>query len=369
MKKKYLVLIGLLLPLAVFLSGCAGGLTASAWPAMTADAKNVYLAGGPYVYAVNLQTGAQVWRFPASASAANPFYAAPVLSPDGQLIVGGFDKKLYSLNPQTGLSNWQFTNAHDRYFGGVLVANNMIYAPNADYNLYALDMKGQLQWTFEADQSIWGAPVSDGTNIFFGTNGRKLYAVDAKTGKQAWMQDLDGAVLGSPLLGSTNELYVGTYGGTLYALSTANGKTLWSKPAFPPSSWIWTGPVMDTKNLYVGDSYTDNAHVNKGRLVAYPISGADKLWSLDLNGAIIGSPCLCGDKLVVGTEAGSVYFVDPIGKILQTISLSTTMKVYATPLTAGTLTLVAPSGGTSTEPVLLALDAAGATKWSFIPPK
>ena len=70
MKKKYLVLIGLLLPLAVFLSGCAGGLTASAWPAMTADAKNVYLAGGPYVYAVNLQTGAQVWRFPASASAA-----------------------------------------------------------------------------------------------------------------------------------------------------------------------------------------------------------------------------------------------------------------------------------------------------------
>jgi len=43
----------------------------------------------------------------------------------------------------------------------------MIYAPNADYNLYALDLKGQLQWTFEADQSIWGAPVSDGTNNLF----------------------------------------------------------------------------------------------------------------------------------------------------------------------------------------------------------
>ncbi len=55
--------------------------------------------------------------------------------------------------------------------GGVLVANNMIYAPNADYNLYALDLKGQLQWTFAADQSIWGAPVSDGTNVYFGTLG------------------------------------------------------------------------------------------------------------------------------------------------------------------------------------------------------
>ena len=358
MKKKYLVLIGLLLPLAVVLSGCAAGLTASSWPAMTADAKNAYLAGGPYVYAVNLQTGAQVWRFPASSSAANPFDATPVLTSDGQLIVGGFDKKLYSLNVQTGLSNWQFTDAHDRYYGGVLVANDMIYAPNADYNLYALSLKGQLQWTFPADQSIWGAPVSDGANVYFGTLGRKVYAVDAKTGKQVWMQFLDGAVLGSPVIGSGKELFLGTYGGTLYALNTADGKTLWSKPA---SSWVWAGPVSDGTNLYVGDA--------NGKLVAYPASGGNKLWEKDLNGAIVGSPCLCDGKIVVGTEAGTVYFIDPTGKILQTISLSTTMKVYATPAAAGTLALVAPTSSASTDPVLMALDAAGATKWSFIPPK
>jgi len=358
MKKKYLFLIGLLLPLALVLSGCAAGLTASAWPALTADAKNAYLAGGPYVYAVNLQTGAQVWRFPSSSSAANPFYATPVLTPDGQLIVGGFDKKLYSLNPQTGQSSWQFTGAHDRFFGGVLAVNDMIYAPNADYNLYALDLKGQLQWTFEADQSIWGAPVSDGTNIYFGTLGRKVYAVDAKTGKQVWMQVLDGAVLGSPVLGSAKDLYLGTYGGTLYALNASDGKTLWSKPA---STWIWSGPVSDGTNLYVGDA--------NGKLVAYPVAGGNKLWEKDLNGAIVGSPCICGGKIVVGTEAGTVYFIDPTGKILQTISLSTTMKMYATPAAAGTLALVAPTSSTSTDPVLVALDAAGATKWSFIPPK
>ena len=358
MKKKYLVLIGLLVALAVLSSGCAAGLTASSWPAMTVDANNAYLAGGAYVYAVNLQTGAQVWRFPASSSASNPFYATPVLTPDGQLIVGGFDKKLYSLNPQTGQSNWQFTDAHDRYYGGVLVANNMIYAPNADYNLYALDLKGSLQWTFPADQSIWGAPVSDGTNIYFGTLGRKMYAVDAKTGKQVWMQVLDGAVLGSPWLENGNHLLIGTYGGTLYALNTADGKTLWSKPA---SSWIWAGPVSDGTNLYVGDA--------NGKFVAYPLSGGNKLWEQDLNGAIVGSPCISGGNIVVGTEAGTVYFLDQTGKILHTISLSTVMKVYATPAAAGTLTLVAPTGGASTDPLLVAIDAAGATKWSFIPPK
>ncbi len=360
MKKKYLVLLGLLLPLALVLSGCAAGLTASSWPALTTDAKTAYLAGGSYVYAVNLQTGAQTWRFPASASAANPFYATPVLTPDGtQLIVGGFDKKLYSLNVQTGQSNWQFTDAHDRYYGGVLVANDTIYAPNADYNLYALSLKGQLQWTFPADQSIWGTPVSDGANVYFGTLGRKMYAVDAKTGKQVWVQDLDGAILGSPfLLKGKNDLFVGTYGGMLYALSTTDGKTLWSKPL---SSWIWAGPASDGTNLYVGDA--------NGKFDAFPAAGGTRLWEQSLNGAIIGSPCLCNGKLVVGTEAGTVYFVDPTGKILQTISLSTNMKVYATPVAAGTLTLVAPTSSTSTDPILLALDAAGATKWSFIPPK
>ncbi len=106
-----------------------------------------------------------------------------------------------------------------------LAANNMIYAPNADYNLYALNLHGELQWTFEADQSIWGAPVSDGTNIYFGTLGRKVYAVNAQTGKQVWVQKVDGAVLGSPVLGTDNTLYVGSYGGTVYALNTATGST------------------------------------------------------------------------------------------------------------------------------------------------
>jgi eukaryotic-like serine/threonine-protein kinase len=358
MKKKYLVLLGLLLPLALVLSGCAAGLTAASWPAMTTDAKNAYLAGGSYVYAVNLETGAQVWRFPDKASTANPFDAAPVLTPDGsQLIVGGFDKKLYSLNPATGSSNWEFTDARDRYFGGVLVVDNMIYAPNADYNLYALDLKGDLQWTFAADQSIWGAPVSDGTNVYFGTLGRKVYAVDAKTGKQVWMQVLDGAVLGSPVLGSGKELYVGTYGATLYALNTSDGKTLWTKTV---SNWIWAGPVSDGTNLYVADA--------SGKVGAYTFAGA-RLWEQALNGAVIGAPCQCGDKLVVATEAGSVYFIDPTGKVLQTIALPTTMKVYATPVAGGTLTLVAPTSSASTDPLLVALDASGATKWSFIPPK
>jgi outer membrane protein assembly factor BamB len=357
MKKKYLVLTGLLLFLALVLSGCATGMSASGWPGMTADAKNAYIAGGSYVYAVNLQTGAQVWRFPDKASPANPFEATPALTSDGQLIVGGYDKKLYSLNPQTGQSIWQFTDARDRWIGGALVTDTMIYAPNADYRLYAFNLQGKLQWSFEADQSIWGKPVSDGSNVYFGSLGRKVYAVNARTGRQVWMGKVDGAVLGSPVLGTDNTLYIGSYGGTIYGFNTADGSarelTTSSKTN---SNWIWSGPALGGNTLYYGDG--------NGSLYACPVSGTDQPWNQSLNGAITSTPLVNADKIVVGTEAGNVYFIDRTVKNLIPVSVSG--KVYSSPVAAGDLILIAPTGGDAT---LVAFDQNGVVKWSFIPAK
>ncbi len=353
MKTKLSVLIGSLL-IALLLGGCASGLTSSAWPGISADANLAYMAGGQYVYAVDLKTGAQTWRFPDKPSVANPFFATPVLTPDGsQLIVGGYDKKLYSLDPKTGKSTWTFAQARDRWIGGPLVTDKMIYAPNADYKLYALNLQGVLQWSFGADQAIWGTPATDGTNLYFGTLGKKVYAVNASTGKQVWVQKLDGAVLGTPVLGQGNTLYVGTYGGTVYGLSSASGDNVWSKQA---SSWIWSGPVLDGTNLLVGDA--------NGKLFAFPLSGNGQPWTQALSGSIIGSPLVNGDNILVGTEAGSIYLIDRNGQNVRPITVSG--KLYATPVAAGNLTLVAPTAGSAT---LVALDQTGAVKWSFIPPK
>jgi len=351
MKKKYLVLIGLLLGLAVVLGGCATGLTASSWPGVTADANNAYIAGGPYVFAVNLQTGVEVWRFPAKAANATPFYATPMLTPDGQLIVGSFDHKLYSLNPQSGAENWRFEQAKGRWIGGVLVTTDTIYATNADYNLYALSFTGKLKWisSFQADQAIWGSPVSDGTNVYFGTLGRQVYAVNAQTGRKVWIQTVDGAILGSPVLGPNNTLYVGTYSGLLVSLNTRNGEIIQKETA---SSWIWSGPAQDGTNVYVGDA--------NGMFYAFPMTGAGQPWTQQLNGTIIGTPLVSGTTIVVGTESGKVYFMDNTGQNVRPVSVPG--KIYATPVAAGALILVAPTGGDS---LLVALDQTGATKWSF----
>ena len=355
MKTKYLVLIGLLLTLALVLGGCATGLTASSWSGVTTDADNAYIAGGPYVYAVNLQTGVEVWRFPAKAATATPFYATPMLTPDGQLIVGSFDHKLYSLNPQSGAENWRFEQAKDRWIGAVLIASDAIFATNADYKLYALTFTGALKWVapFQADQAIWGSPVSDGSNVYFGTLGRKVYAVNAQTGKLTWVQTVEGAILGSPVLGPDNTLFVGTYGGVMVSLNTRNGNIMHQEKA---SSWIWSGPAQDGTNVYVGDA--------NGMFYAFPITDTGQAWTQQFNGAIVGSPLVIDSTIVVGTDSGNVYFMDNTGQNVRPVMVSG--KIYASPVVAGTLILVAPTDGNN---LLVALDQNGVTKWSFTPAK
>jgi len=353
MKTKILFPILALAALALLLGGCATGLTASSWPGVAADGEYAFVAGGAYVYAVNLQTGVEAWRFPEKASAANPFQAPPVLTENGQLLVGGYDHKLYSLDPATGAEIWVFAEARDRWIGSVLVANELIFAPNADYNLYALDMNGNRQWAFDAKQSIWGTPVSDGENVYFGTLGSKFFALKAGTGNLVWETELTGAVLGSPVL-TDGVLYVGLFSGDMVALDARDGSLLWSQPT---GSWIWSGPVLSGSTLYFGNGAGDFA--------AMDLHG-NVLWNEELSGAITGAPLLNGDTLVIGTESGNIYYINTDGTDLRPVSVSG--KVYSTLVISGDMLLV---GLTENEDkaILTALDPNGAILWTFLPEK
>ncbi len=363
MKPKLFLLIAAALGLSVALSACATGLSPSSWSGLSADADKAYLANGSYVYAVNLKDGTQAWRFPKSGG--GPFFTTPVLTPDGQqVIVGGFDNKLYSVNTADGSQKWVFDQARDRWIGAALVTSDTIYAPNSDYNLYALDLNGNPQWTFTADESLWSAPVTDGQSIYFGSLGRKLYAVDAKGGKQVWVKTLDGAVLGSPALGPNGSLYVDTYAGTVYALDTAKGNIQWQQKV---SGNLWAGPVLNGSTLLLCDM--------NGTFYMLDAGTGKELNRQKLVGTVLGTPLVTGDGAVVATEGiqadgkytGSVYFLDATGATLHNPTVSG--KVYTSPVAAGSLILVAPMVSDATQPILIAYDASGTQKWPFVPQK
>jgi outer membrane protein assembly factor BamB len=346
MKKKIFISITVLLLLAVFLGGCATGMTPSSWYGMTADSEQAYVAGGANVYAIDLNTQAEVWRFPIKLTV----FAAPVLTTDGQLLVGGYDHVLYSLDPADASENWQFTGARDRWIGSPLVANDTIYAPNADYNLYALNLDGELLWSFKADQSLWGTPVTDGELIYFGSLGGRVYALDAATGELVWKVENEGAILGSLVL-ADGRLFTSLFSGSLVAFDTRDGDMLWQETL---DSGAWSGPLLEADTLYVGD--------RDGSLYAFSLSGK-KLWQKSLDGAIVSSPILMDGELAVGTDAGKVYFISLDGNDSRNISVEG--KVYSPLLTAGTYLLITPTAGDST---VIALEE-GAESWSFTPEK
>lgn len=353
MKTKFLFPIFVLAVLALLLGSCT--IPPTSWPSVIADSEYAYVAGGPFVYAVNLQTGVEAWRFPEKASTASPFLTTPVLTEDGQLIVGGYDHKLYSLNPATGQEQWSFTEARDRWIGSVLVANGLIYAPNADYNLYVLDMNGILQWTFDAKQSIWSTPVTDGVNVYFGTLGNVFMAMDANAESKTpvWSVELEGAALGTPVL-KDGVLYIGLFDGGLVALDARDGSLLWTSMT---GSWVWSGPVLVDETLYFGDG--------SGNFYAMNLSG-NVIWNQELAGAMTGTPLVNGDRLIIGTESGNVYFLDLNGETISPVSVAGI--AYGSPAAGGDAILI---GLTENEEdaILVALDENGAVLWSFIPKK
>src|SRR5512147_384889 len=99
--RKKLVFVTMVLLGAFLLSACAGGgARGTSWPGLVADGNAVYLADGGAVYAVNLSDGKQLWKYPGSNKLV--FYAPPVITPDGLVVVGsaGTDHSLIALNPR-----------------------------------------------------------------------------------------------------------------------------------------------------------------------------------------------------------------------------------------------------------------------------
>ena len=358
MKRFFFVL--LLASLALILSACSGGYTTSSWPGAAADETTAYVAFNQHVYAINLETGAEKWRYPQKADAAISFYAAPVLSPDGQLIVGDYGHTLYSLDPQTGTENWKFVDAKHRYVASPLATSKGIFAPVADGSLYALNLNGKPMWAkpFKAKGPIWAQPTADNecNCIYAASMDHHIYAINADTGEQEWVSEkLGGSVAGTPIFDTSGKLFVGTFGKQMVALDLQNGKII-GQP-YTTDAWVWSGPVLSEGRLYFGDT--------SGSLYILYAGDLSEVKKLSLGEPVVATPLVFSDTLVVPTEAGSLQAMDLNGAPRWKVTL-TKGKFYGPPIRAGDLILVAP---TENDAILIAYNSNGLEMWKFIPAK
>ena len=118
----------------------------------------------------------------------------------------------------------------------------------------------------------------------------------------------------APLQIDETTVVLGTRGGEITAVSIADGTELWS---------IETGQGRNNVTAVFGSPVTDGEFVYAGgfdgvlyaiRLNDDPATGAlagQEAWSFAGDSAFVGGPALAGDLVIIGSENGTLYAVEP----------------------------------------------------------
>ncbi len=356
-KRIFFILLTLLLA-TLALSACTGGrrIVASGWAGVTTDEETAYLAYNTHVYAIDLATGNERWRYPDEADPAITFYAPPALTDDGQLIVGGYDNTLYSLNPDNGQLNWTFEGAEGRYIGGPLVTEEGIFAGTTDHKVYAVNFEGQPIWDqpFPTEKEIWARPAADpeADRIYVASMDHHLYAVNPANGSKVWKtKGLDGSIVGTPALSEDQILYTGTIAKEVIALDAQNGGEIWR---FGTEDWVWAGPAIQENRLYCGDL--------SGTFYAIDRESAELLWKVQPGEAIVSTPLVTEEAIYFTSEDGALVSVSPDGTIQWQQDFEG--HTYTGPIAAEAHELILVSTD-QPDALLVAMNSNGTQKWTF----
>ncbi len=355
----WLIFIVASLLFATSLSACSPATMMSNWPGAAVKDGIVYVAYQAHVYAIQAKSGSEIWRFPTEANNQISFYAPPALSPDDtQLIVGGFNHILYSLNPDNGSEQWRFEESRYPYIAGALITEDSIYAPTNGNLLYALDRKGNKRWEFKTQAPVWATPVYDPSCrcIYVACLDHFIYAVRVRDGSLLWQTErLEGAIASTPVLSDEGILYFGTFGNLLHAFDTRSKADIWT---YTSSNWIWGSPLLVEDQVILTDL--------GGNLIALDAKSGAERWKISTAAAITAAPVRIGDALYIGNEAGDLYAIDLNGNPIWQQPKKFDGKILTATLSAEDLVLVPL---VAEKALLVAVHSDGGQFWSFQPVK
>lgn len=187
-----------------------------------------------------------------------------------------------------------------------LTDGKSIYVVLANGIVQALDLDGKARWTAYIDaQQITGygrsaSPLLCGGKLI--VHMTNLYAFDAATGKQVWMNADAPSTYGSPIALKLDgvELIVTPNGDVVRA---SDGKLI----AADIGHATHTSPVALDGCVYFGEN----------ALNAYSFGAAAKgkeLWTAAITGELFGSPLLHDGVMYTSTDKGELYAYDMKGK-------------------------------------------------------
>jgi len=258
----------------------------------------VYFASGDHVYAVDLATGVEKWKYPREQALGGSVKATPAIN-NGNLYFGATDGNLYCLNADTGAFQWAYQTR-----GAIrcppVILDRTVYAGSDDNSLYAIsEGTGDLLWKRQLrDDVAIGVAIGSGMAVVSCMDGN-MYGINANSGKVRWppFRLSVAPTDSSPVISDT--ITVMAAGNAMFGLSTRSGQQRWQINL--------NGEVAATPAVFGHDVYVP---LRDKKLYAYTVNGRQPSlkWTApaDLGFVPMSTPVVAGDVVWVTGQRGVV---------------------------------------------------------------
>ena len=250
--------------------------------------------------------------------------AQPVVDKDGRVFTLDVEAHLSAFDVKSGDRLWDRDLRGDEdsdgtLGGGLAVDGGTVYVTTGFAQVLAVDAKtGKVLWRQNVSAPIRSAPTVAEGRVFVVSNDNQTQALDAKTGSIVWTHR--GATELASLLGGASPAYdagvlvVAYSTGELFGLRASNGTELWSDYLSRAARSSAVGQIADIRASPVIDRGRVIAISNSGRMVAINLANGQRIWEQQIAG--IQTPWVAGDYIyVLTTDSTLVCLTRADGRI------------------------------------------------------
>jgi outer membrane protein assembly factor BamB len=174
----------------------------------------------PHVYAVDIFTGALLWKYPTNW----PVFSSPAVDDELVFVGAENDDRIFALEQKTGRLVWSFQTGGWLTSPAVDSFKKLVVAGCRDARTYCLnEFTGFLKWQFINAPNHLSAPtISEDGLVYFGSTDGYVYCLNEETGQEIWKYYVASQILSSPIIAYQHLI-----------VTSENGKLFCFGPPFP----------------------------------------------------------------------------------------------------------------------------------------
>ena len=142
--------------------------------------------------------------------------------------MGANDGKLRAIKASTGKELWAVETGAE-ILAEPLVDGDKVFTANGLGVVSAYTKAGAKVWSFTAGDAVYSSPVMAEGKVVFGCNDGWLYALDAATGKPAWVNKDGTYTIESKPFFWSGKVYYGAWDQYIRCVNAKDGKLLWQR--------------------------------------------------------------------------------------------------------------------------------------------